>query len=203
MTENKKILIATENPGKFREIVEILKNLPFEFIFLGNLDIPKNLEETGKTHEENAILKAKHFHELTKLPTIGEDSGIYVDALKNELGISTRRWGKGAKASDEEWLTHFMEIMKDQNNRKAAFVSVAAFTDGKEIGTFMGETKGEISYKIEAPIKTGVPLSSVFRPVGETKVYNALSESEKAKTSHRGKAFTELRNWLKKHVINA
>lgn len=203
MAESKKILIATENPGKFREIIEILKNLPFEFVFLGSLDIPKNLEETGSTHEENAMLKAKHFHDLTGLPTIGEDSGIYVDALKNELGISTRRWGKGAKASDKEWLIHFMEIMKDKDNRKASFVSVAAFTDGKEIKTFTGETKGEVSYEIEAPIKTGVPLSSVFRPTGETRVYNALSESEKAKTSHRGKAFTELKTWLKKHVINA
>lgn len=191
-----KILIATTNPGKFREIQEILHDLDSELIFLGALDTPKELEETGKTHEENALLKAKHFYNLTNLPTIGEDSGIEIEALDGELGVTTRRWGAGAKASDTDWLTHFMQRMKNEKNRNAKFVAVAAYFDGKNQKIGQGETKGTITEKIEAPVKEGIPLSSVFKPAGTEKVYATLTEEEKSKISHRGKALVQIKNWL-------
>lgn len=190
------ILIATTNPGKFGEIEEILRDLPYDLVFLGDLDISKELEETGKTHEENAILKAKHFYELTKLPTIGEDSGIEIEALHGELGLTTRRWGAGESASDHEWLTHFMDKMKNEQNRSAKFVSVAAFFDGNQLETFAGETHGTITSNVEAPLKKGIPLSSVFQAEGSNKVYAALTETEKSNISHRGKAFAQLKSWI-------
>jgi XTP/dITP diphosphohydrolase len=194
--QREKLLIATTNPGKFREIEEILHDLETELVFLGDLDVPKELDENGKTHEENALLKAKHFHELTGLPTIGEDSGIEIEALGGELGVTTRRWGAGEEASDEDWLKHFMEIMNGKENRNAKFIAVAAYYNGENQELFRGETSGIITEEIEAPVKEGIPLSSVFKPEGSEKVYAALTEAEKGAISHRGKALGKLNTWL-------
>ena len=157
-------------------------------------------EEDGSTFEKNAELKAMHYHELLGLPTIGEDSGIIVDALRGELGVKTRRWGAGADATDKEWIEHFIKIMKDvpSSDRGARSVCCAAFIDGPgELVLFRGETKGVITHKLEAPLQEGIPLSSCFRPTGCDKVYAALSETEKNRLSHRGKAFHELKKYLK------
>lgn len=164
-----------------------------------------HFEENGETFEENAEAKASHYHELLGVPTIGEDSGIIVDALSGELGVKTRRWGAGANATDEEWIDHFMKVMKDipEEKRGARFVCCAAFIDGPgELVLFRGETEGVITHKLEAPLRPGIPLSSCFRPVGCDKVYAALNETEKNRLSHRGKAFYELRKYLLTYFSN-
>lgn len=202
---SKKLLIATQNIGKFGEIKEVLGSLPLELYHLKldhftNVLNNDNFEEYGSTFEENAELKAMHYHEIIGIPTIGEDSGIIVDALKGELGVKTRRWGAGATASDEEWIEHFMKVMKDipTDKRTARFVCAAAFKDGDgEIAMFRGQTEGIITHDLQAPLKPGIPLSSCFKPKGKTKVYAALSEKEKNQVSHRGKAFHELKRYIK------
>jgi XTP/dITP diphosphohydrolase len=199
-----KLLIATTNPGKFSEIKEVIGDLELDLYFLRHDEFTEKMqqdffEETGETFEENAEQKAVHYHELIGFPTIGEDSGIIVDALRGELGVKTRRWGAGEHATDEEWIDHFMKVMKDipEQERSAKFVSCAAFIDGPgEIVMFRGETKGIITHELEAPLRRGIPLSSCFRPVGCDKVYSALSEKEKNRLSHRGKAFHELKKYL-------
>ena len=199
-----KLLIATTNPGKFSEIKEVIGGLDLDLYFLEHNEFAEKMqqdyfEETGETFEENAEQKAVHYHELIGYPTIGEDSGIIIDALRDELGVKTRRWGAGENASDEEWIEHFMQVMKDVPDKKrgAKFVSCAAFIDGPgEIVLFRGETKGIITHELEAPLRRGIPLSSCFRPIGCDKVYSALSEKEKNRLSHRGKAFHELKKYL-------
>ncbi len=203
----KKLLIATQNIGKFGEIKEVLDSLPLELYHLKLNDFSDvlhkdNFEEHGSTFEENAELKAMHYHELIGIPTIGEDSGIIVDALEGELGVKTRRWGAGANATDEEWIEHFMEVMKDvpANKRTARFVCAAAFKDGDgEVAMFRGQTEGVITLDLEVPLKPGIPLSSCFRPAGKNKVYAALSEKEKNQISHRGKAFHELKDYIENY----
>ena len=180
------------------------------FSFFANFKSKRNFsklkdddfEEHGSTFEENAELKAMHYHELIGIPTIGEDSGIIVDALKGQLGVKTRRWGAGANATDEEWIEHFMKVMKDvpENERTARFICAAAFIDGGgEVVIFRGQTEGIITHKLEAPLKPGIPLSSCFKPIGKNKVYAALSKEEKNQISHRGKAFHELKDYIAKH----
>lgn len=197
-----KLLIATTNIGKFGEIREVIGDLGFELYHLhfegfASAMSADDFDETGDTFEENAEQKAVHYHELFGFPTIGEDSGIIVDALSGELGVKTRRWGAGANATDEEWIEHFMKIMKDEKVRTARFVCCAAFIDGPgEVVLFRGETEGEITQELEAPLVPGIPLSSCFRPKGCNKVYSALNENEKNQLSHRGKAFHELKNHL-------
>lgn len=205
MQKKVRLLIATKNVGKFSEIEEVLGDLSLELYHLHTEKFHEamqkdHFEEHGETFEQNAEMKAMHYHELIGLPTIGEDSGIIVDALKGELGVKTRRWGAGEQASDEEWIEHFMKIMKDipEEKRTAWFVCVAAFIDGGgEVVMFRGETEGIITHTLEAPLRAGIPLSSCFKPIGCEKVYAALSEEEKNKISHRGKAFHELKKFIK------
>lgn len=196
----KQILIATSNPGKCSQMIGFLNQLDFEFLNLKNFpEIIEEPEESGETFEENALIKANFYFEKIKIPTIAEDSGILVDALPGELGVKTRRWGAGAKASDEEWIAYFLDKMKEipDSHRSANFISNIAFYNGNEIKMFKGECKGEITKSLEAEIKEGIPLSSCFRPEGYDRVYSALGLEEKMEVSHRGKAAKELKEFLK------
>jgi len=197
--KQKQILIATSNNGKFVEMMEVLWRLPYEILSLDNLGIHSFYEENGETFEENALGKARHYAKLTNLPTIAEDSGIVVDALKDELGIKTRRWGAGEGASDEEWIAHFLKVMREipEMDRGAKFVCGAAIVDesGRET-LFRGETYGSITKKLEAKLYPGLPLSACFKPEGSDKVYSALSKAEKNKISHRGKAMWQVYDYV-------
>jgi len=198
-----KLLIATQNPGKFREISEVFNGSGIELVFLGDLGISsEGFFEDGKTFSENAYKKAKFFHDKTGLMTLAEDSGITVDALKGELGIKTRRWGAGEKASDEEWINHFLDRMKNFSSEKrgAEFVCEACLIDEKNkiLEYFHGETAGKISEKLLAPILPGLPLSSCFIPSGMDKAYAEISALEKNKISHRGKAIYKARIFIEK-----
>ncbi len=192
-----KILIATGNPGKFKEISGILGESGHEFISLSELGIEVDFEEIGESFEEIALAKASHFAGLSGLPTIADDSGIFITVLADELGLKTRRWGAGEHASDSEWLDVFMNRMKDEKDRSAKFVCAAAFVNGEESFVHVEHTEGLISGRVEVEIKVGLPLSSVFKPVPYDKVYSALSDEEKNKISHRGKAFKKLLKTLK------
>lgn len=202
------LLIATKNPGKFSEISEVLGNLPIKLLSLADLNLKDEVEEHGMTHEENAILKARYFFEKTGLPTLGEDSGIHVDAFPGELGVQTRRWGGLEKATDEEWIKYFLEQMGKipDEKRGAKFVCFAALILGRQNkfataspetpAIFSGETRGIITQKLEAPLKHGIPISSCFRPEGFNKVYVALTVEEKNRVSHRGKAMHKIKVFL-------
>lgn len=194
-----KLLIATHNPGKFHEIVSGLEDLAIEFLSLSNLGIKDEVMETGKTHEENAFLKAQYFHKLTGFDTLGEDSGIYVEAFPGELGVTTRRFRNLHEASDEDWIQAFLREMEkiSEEKRSAKFVCHACVIWQGEPHYFSGETRGIITKTLEAPLKPGIPLSSCFRPEGFSKVYAALSAEEKNRVSHRGLAVARVREFLR------
>jgi XTP/dITP diphosphohydrolase len=197
----RKLLIATQNKGKFREISEVFEGADIELVSLADLGISTDgVVEDGETFSENAYKKAKFFYDKTGMLTLAEDSGIIVDALGGELGIKTRRWGLGENASDEEWVNYFLERMKEfpAEKRGAEFVCCACLIDeaGGILEYFKGETKGRISEKLLAPILPGLPLSSCFVPDGMNKAYAEISAAEKNKISHRGKAMWKVREYL-------
>lgn len=196
------LLIATFNPGKFHEIMEILDGLSLKVLFLGDLKIlDKDFIEDGKTFKDNAYKKAKYFFDKAKIMTLAEDSGVLVDALKDELGVKTRRWGAGEKASDQEWIDYFMKRMEGEKNRVAKFICSAYLIGNGIEKNFEGETDGVITEKIMAPLLSGLPLSSCFLPDGCEKVYAALTAVEKNEISHRGKAMKQIRNYLESIII--
>lgn len=196
----KKILIATHNFGKFKELMEVLEDLPFKFVSLNDEHITEDVEEVGETYEENAIIKAEFFGKLTGLPTIADDSGIHVDALEGELGVKTRRWGAGAQASDQEWLDYFLNRMSNEQNRRAEFVTNIAFwRPNAQPITFHGECVGQILNAPQCDLEPGIPLSAVFLPEGKDKVYSLMSKAEKNEISHRGQAIKKCYDYLLEH----
>lgn len=190
------------------EIREVLVDLPIEFLTLDDVGLASDVDETGETHEENALLKARHFFHKTGLPTLAEDSGIVVDALGTELGVHTRRWGAGMDASDEEWITYFLSRMNGvpADERTARFVCHSALIlpvsglHGGEERVFSGESRGVITEELEAPIMAGLPLSSVFRPDGFDRVYASLGVAEKSRISHRARAILQVRDFLSQNM---
>jgi len=195
-----KLLIATSNPGKLNEILEVIGSLNLNVLSLKDLGVSSQVEENGKSYKENAKIKAEHFHKETALPTLAEDSGIVVEALADQLGIHTRRWGAGEKATDEEWIAHFLNEMQQHKNRKAKFISHLYYIDQNQHKHFLGETHGEITMDLQAPIYKGLPLSSCFIPEGQNRVYAALGKQQKNQVSHRGKAVQQFHNFLKSNI---
>lgn len=205
-----RILIATKNRGKFNEIAGTLSGDDVEIVFLPDVIFfdDSDFVEDGVTHEENARKKAQYYFD--KLGdgfdfVLGEDSGIYVDALASELGVQTRRWGVGENASDEEWLEYFMKVMNerafDLSQRGAKFVCNACLIgkdDGEGEICFEGETAGVITHEICSKVLPGLPLSSVFLPEGFDRVYAELSQEEKNAISHRGQAVSKVKKYLEK-----
>lgn len=191
------LLIGTNNPGKVIEISDVLKGFPIRIVTSQELGIRETPPETGETFEENAIEKARFYFERTQLPTVADDSGIIVEALKDELGLHTRRWGAGPDASDAEWIAHFLERMKQEWNKRAAFVCVLAYIDPLGVPyTFKGRCNGLITPTLQADYLPGLPISACFKPEGHDRVFSALTTEQKNSTSHRGRAALALRDHL-------
>jgi len=145
----KQILLATTNLGKRQEMLSALLPLEgIEFVFLEDLDIDIDVEETGESYAENALQKARAYFAHSGMPTIAEDSGVEISALQDELGIHTRRWGAGPHASDEAWMQHFMERMAGEEDRDARFVCHSVYIDKNGHQAFEGECQGGQSQRI-------------------------------------------------------
>ena len=199
----KELLIATGNAGKFQEISEILQDLPLKLYSLNDFKvvIPESIED-GNTYAENSLKKARYVAQRTHLMCLADDSGIVVDALKDELGTMTRRWGAGSKVSDQEWVTYFLKRMETEKNRTAKFICHAYLVNpqGEVLYHCEGETKGIITPELLAPIIQGLPLSSCFVAEGYDKVLAAMTVEEKNQISHRGKAIKQMKEYLQQQL---
>lgn len=196
----KQILVATHNLGKIKEISSILSNLPVQILSLDDIGETSDIEENGKTFEENAIKKAKYFAEKTGYWTVADDSGLMIDALGGEPGVKTRRW-PGYVATDEEIIPHCLEQMKDipWEKRTAQFVCVAvlALPNGKTYIT-QGIVRGIIATKPRGKALPGLPFDLLFYYPPYKKTFGEVSLAEKQKVDHRSQAFKKLRTILEK-----
>ncbi|MDD3896545.1 MAG: non-canonical purine NTP pyrophosphatase [Candidatus Peribacteraceae bacterium] len=191
------LLIGTNNHGKFIEISEVLSGLPIAPVRPADIGIAGDPEETGNTFAENALQKARFFRSLSNLPTVADDSGIVVEAIANELGLHTRRWGAGPSASDAQWIEHFLKRMEKEANKRAHFLCTLAYIDANgDEHVFEGKCSGIITATLEADYLPGLPISACFKPDGCDSVFSALKVEQKNSTSHRGKAAHALRQFL-------
>ena len=118
----KKILIASNNPGKLQTARFVFTEQDnFQLFTPSDLNISLEVEETGTTYEQNALLKAEAFSKLVPkdFHVIADDSGINVDALPGQLGVKSRRFGAGPDASDQEWLDHFLQAVSHVTEPKS------------------------------------------------------------------------------------
>ena len=191
-----KILLATNNKAKVREYARLLQSIPYQVVSLEDVNISEQVEETGTSFEENAILKAKRYAELSGLTTIADDSGLEVDALCGEPGVRSARYaGKGA--SDKERIDFLLNKIVDVpwEKRHAQFrcVIAIAFPDGK-VQICQGQCRGILTFK---PLgDKGFGYDPIFYLPDLHKTMAELSMSEKNAISHRGKAAEEARKAL-------
>ena len=181
-----KFVLATHNPNKIREMGAILGQFGVEVVSPKELGITVDVEETGSTFAENAMLKAKAICELAKLPAIADDSGLCVDALNGGPGVYSARFG-GEGLDDKGRYTLLLEMLRGQTDRAAHFHTsiVCAFPNGDEL-VCEGECPGTIAF---APMgEGGFGYDPVFFVPELRKTFGQLTAEEKASVSHRGKA---------------
>lgn len=188
-----KLLVATTNPNKLKEIRPLMDDGSFELVTLADLAPVPEPEETGATFWENARLKALAYATATGLVTVAEDSGFEVDALGGEPGVQSARF-LGPAATYED---RFAEIYRRLAGRPspARFVTALAVARGQEI---LFETEATIEGTVaEAPRgEHGFGYDPIFRypPLGRTTA--EMTMDEKSAVSHRARAFRDLRRFL-------
>jgi len=193
-----KYVLATANPGKIKEMREIMSKLGIEVVSREDLGIDIKIEETGTTFLENAQIKAEAICKLAGFPAIADDSGLIVDALDGEPGVYSSSYGGEALTADER-CRYLLEKMKNTEQRQAKFVCtiVCVFPNG-DLLTTTGECSGEIA--TEPAGKSGFgydPVFKVFGSDGCEKTMAELTAEEKNKLSHRGAALHSFSDLLK------
>jgi XTP/dITP diphosphohydrolase len=185
------LLLATRNQGKIVEFRRILDEAAPGAIELVGLDQFPNLhdvDETGSTFQENALLKAREMSEATGLPAIADDSGLCVDALNGDPGIFSARWA-GTHGDDAANLAKVLSQLEDvdDSNRGAFFICVAAlYLPGGQSHCEEGRFYGSI---LRHPVGTnGFGYDPIFAPQGMDISSAQMSSEEKDAVSHRGKA---------------
>ena len=195
-----KLVLASKNAHKLVEMRDILSRLGVEVVLESEVGVDVDVEETGSTFAENAMLKAKAICELAKLPAIADDSGLCVDALNGGPGVYSARYG-GEGLDDRGRYTLLLQNLRGQTTRAAHFTCAiaCAFPNGDTI-TAEGQAPGTIAF---APMgEGGFGYDPVFFVPDKAKTFAQLTQEEKAEISHRGKALREftakLETYLKK-----
>ena len=195
-----KFILATHNPGKLREMSDILSHLGVEVMSPAEVGITVEVEETGTTFAENAMLKAKAICAAAGLPAIADDSGLCVNALNGAPGVYSARYG-GEGLDDVGRYRLLLENLRGQTTRAAHFACAiaCAFPDGKTL-TAEGRCDGAIAF---APLgEGGFGYDPVFLVPEKGKTFGQLTAEEKSEISHRGRALRDfsakLETYLKK-----
>jgi len=195
---DKTIIFATSNEGKMKEIRILLKDLGIEVLSLQEAGIDTDIEENGKTFEENAIIKAKAVSKLTSCLVLADDSGLEVDYLGKAPGVYSARY-MGAETSYEIKNKAIIEQLSDAlpSERSARFVCViaAVFPDGKIIVT-NGTMEGSIAYASAG--EEGFGYDPILVIPQYAKTCAELTLDQKNEISHRGKALRAMKEQLKK-----
>ena len=190
-----KVIAATNNKGKLREMQAIFADLDIEIISMQDADIYVEVEETGTTFEENSLIKARAVSLLCDYPVIADDSGLCIDALNGAPGVHSARYA-GEDATDEEKINKILGELNGKKDRTARFVSVVTYvgTDGQVISA-RGTVEGHI---LETPEgENGFGYDPIFYCDELSKGFAVASSEEKNKVSHRGRALNKLYELLK------
>jgi non-canonical purine NTP pyrophosphatase, rdgB/HAM1 family len=191
-----KIVFATANEGKVKEIKEILKDFPIEVLSMKEMGITANIEEDGTTFEENSLIKARAISKLTGLPALADDSGLEVDYLNGEPGIYSARY-LGRDTDYDYKNNYIINKLSDakEGERSARFVCVISLVlpDGREF-VERGVVEGLIGYEQKG--ENGFGYDPIFYLPEYGKTSAELSPEEKNKISHRGKALSAMKKLI-------
>lgn len=194
-----KFVLATHNPNKIREMGAILGQFGVEVVSPKELGITVDVEETGSTFAENAMLKAKAICELAKLPAIADDSGLCVDALNGAPGVYSARYG--GLDDDVARYRLLLENLRGAGTRAAHFHTsvVCCFPNGNVLEA-EGDCHGTIAYAPQG--ENGFGYDPVFFVPELRKTFGQLTPEEKNAISHRGVALRAFGEKLKEYMEN-
>ncbi len=206
-----KLLLATRNPGKVREIRPIFRDAGIELVGLDEAGIPRSSEEEelerGASFAENALAKARYFHALSGMPTLAEDSGLEVDALDGAPGVRTKRFAptemqeeRGVDMANNLYLLERLQAVPDEE-RSARFVCAAALVLDGEERVFDGVVEGRILREMRG--EGGFGYDPLFWLPERGRTTAELAAHEKNEISHRGRAVRKARDWLLEHHESA
>lgn len=197
-----RLLLATRNPAKLEEIVKYLGD-GFELICLADLENTPQVEETGATFRANAIMKAEKYFRWSQMPTLADDGGLEIDALRGDPGVKSRRWSTPTEVSagrpsrektDQELIDMALERLLNipMHQRQARLVTVGAFYDGQLTLTQSGWADGFITESQTEQCKPGYPFRSIFWVPQFNKLFSQLTEEEHEIINHRKKVYEVL-----------
>lgn len=190
-----KLVFATHNQSKLKEVQQLLQDLPFEIISLNDLNYHDDIPETGDTLEENAWIKAKTIFDEFGLPVFSEDTGLIVDALGGAPGVRTARYA-GDNANIADNIDLLLKNLRGKSNRTARFKTDICFITDKMIKHIPGICEGQIA--LEETGNDGFGYDPVFIPNGFNKSFAELGSDIKNTISHRKKAISGLIAFLSK-----
>jgi XTP/dITP diphosphohydrolase len=202
-SNRRRIVLATSNPGKLREIRRSFKGLPLEFPSLRSLGRSVQVEEGGTTFLENARLKSLAYSRLSEYPTLAEDSGLEVDCLHGEPGVFSARYSDPG-ASDEKNIQKVLGLMKGVPwpRRRARFVCQLVLSrKGRIIKEYRGQVSGYIALEKRGKHGFGYDPIFFYPPFGKT--FGELMPAMKNAVSHRGRALKKMRPFLLRYAAGA
>ncbi len=188
------IVFASHNEGKIKEIKKLLAPYGIKVKSALDMNLP-DVEETGKTFEENSLLKSRTIAKLVNMPCLADDSGLCVDALNGAPGVYSARYAPN-RNFDKGMEKLLAEMEKSPNKSRNAHFSCVislAWPDG-QYKVFAGQVDGKIAFhKMGAG---GFGYDPLFVPEGFTSSFAQMSQEEKNKISHRGRAVEKLKDFL-------
>ncbi len=190
----RKIVFATHNDHKIREVSQILDSKEWNILSLDDIGFYDKIVEDGKTLEENAWLKVRAIDRFTSINCIvADDTGLEVRALNNEPGVYSARYA-GQQRSATDNMNKLLKELKPHSDRSARFRTVlACIIEGQEY-TFEGIVNGHIAYDKSG--EHGFGYDPIFVPRGYSESFGILSQGIKNRISHRARAFEQLRSFL-------
>lgn len=189
------MIFATNNQNKLKELQDIFKEYTIKSLKDYNINV--DIEETGKTFYENALIKAKAIYDLTKIPTIADDSGLIFEELIDYPGIYTHRIEDDAKKEGLTRNEFLIKIGKTLKNKNIKAICNLVYYDGKNIISAEGIMSGTITDQ-EYP-GNGFGFDSIFK-LNDGRIVSSLSSDEKNKLSHRYQASIELKDKLDNYI---
>ena len=188
-----KIIFASNNTNKVKEIQNQVPSF-IQVITLDEIGCTEDIEETGTTIEENAIIKANYITQKYGMPCFADDTGLEIEALNGEPGVYSARYAGEDKNADKN-RDLVLKKMQNESNRKAQFKTVIALNINNEQHLFTGIVEGEI--RKEKTGTNGFGYDPIFEPEQLGKTFAEMTLDEKNTLSHRGRAVNQLVNFLK------
>lgn len=205
-----KLVLATRNPGKLREIETLFRDTPVRLVSLNDLGLETRREEeeleVHSSFAANAMAKARHFHDRTGLPMLAEDSGLCVDALNGAPGVRSKRYAppqmQARYGEDRANNLHLLRQLRDvaDDRRAAHFYCVAALVLDDEARVFGGRVDGVILREPRGD--GGFGYDPLFWLPERGRTTAELRLAEKNEVSHRGQAVRAARDWLLEQLAN-